>query len=233
MISIVMPTYNQHKYIQEAIESIIKQTHKDWELIIINDGSTDNTLELIKPYLKDKRVNCITKTNGGTGNALNEGFKHTKGKYETWFASDNTLYPEALKTMYGVLETNKDIDYAYTDIDFTGCPESPHAYMRKSCKLSELMNPASVKYLINNFCLGIVWLWRKEIHAKVGEYQPFPCEDYDMALRMQEAGCRFGYIPEVLGKCRRHNETITFNEKISIPAFQAVINNAIKRRQKI
>ena len=229
-ISLVMPTFNQGKFIREAIDSILNQTFKDVEFIIVDDGSTDNTPQIINDYIEamgddlacisssetiDQYINphlerrlslkVIRKANGGTGSALNEGFYHARGKYETWFSSDNVLYPEALRTMYDYLEGHPDIDYVYCNCEIGVMDEETglHEIMRRNLarEVSQEWKPEN---LIHHYFLGIVWLWRRELRLKAGDFQLEPCEDYDMVLRMYDAGGRFAYLPECLGWFRRH-----------------------------
>lgn len=81
-ISVVISVYNGEKYLSEAIESVLNQTYKDFEFIIINDGSTDNSLEIIKKYQnQDERIVLISRENKGLVSSLNEGIEKAKGKY--------------------------------------------------------------------------------------------------------------------------------------------------------
>ena len=89
LISVIMPTYNDSEYLVKAIEDILNQTYKNFELIIVNDGSTDNTEQLIEQYLSDKRIKYYFKENGGTGSALNLGFSKANGEFGTWVSSDD------------------------------------------------------------------------------------------------------------------------------------------------
>lgn len=214
-ISIVMPTYNQGRFIGAAIDSFLNQTFDRFQLIIVNDGSTDNTEEIVAPYITLSescylpRIQYSKKENGGTGSALNEGFKQSTGKYETWMASDNKLYPQALQKMYGFLETHPDVDYVYCNcdigvMDHTGLVESK----RKNLK-DEISQEWRPEDLYKHYFLGIVWLWRRELREKVGEFQMEPCEDFDMVLRMVEAGGRFAFLDECLGWFRRHGENMS------------------------
>jgi len=208
-ISIVMPTYNQGKFIRAAVNSILAQTFQDFELIIVDDGSTDNTPGML--FGGGTRIKYVHKENGGTGSALNEGFKHSTGKYETWFSSDNILYPEALQTMYDYLEAHPDTDYVYCNCEIgimdqrTGLVELDRKNLER--EVSQEWKPEN---LIHHYFLGIVWLWRRELRERVGEFQLEPCEDYDMVLRMYQAGGRFAYVPKCLGWFRRHFENMSF-----------------------
>ena len=91
-LSIIMPVYNTEKYLPRSIQSIINQTFKDWELILVNDGSKDNSLEVCKEYeKKDTRIKVIDKENGGAGSARNAGLEAAKGEYIAFPDSDDWL----------------------------------------------------------------------------------------------------------------------------------------------
>lgn len=90
--SVIMPTYNQAAFIRRAIASLLKQTCNRWELIIINDGSTDNTEEFVKSYLSDVRITYIhNKINRGLGFALNQGLNVARYNYVAYLPSDDFL----------------------------------------------------------------------------------------------------------------------------------------------
>jgi len=208
-ISIVMPTYNQGKFIRDAVNSILMQTFQDFELIIVDDGSTDNTLGML--FGGGDKVKYIRKSNGGTGSALNEGFKHSTGKYETWFSSDNKLYPEAFQTMHDYLEAHPDIDYVYCNCEIgimdqaTGLVELDRKNLEREVK--QEWKPEN---LIHHYFLGIVWLWRRQLREKIGGFQLEPCEDYDFVLRAHDAGFQFAYIPKCMGWFRRHFDNMSW-----------------------
>ena len=109
-ISIILPTYNGQQYIGEAIESIIEQTFQDWELIIVDDCSSDNTLDIIRKYEKqDLRIKVIhNDVNKKLPASLNIGFKYAKGMYLTWTSDDNMYLPDALYNMEQYLNDNSD-----------------------------------------------------------------------------------------------------------------------------
>lgn len=100
IVSIVMPAYNVEKYIAASIDSIIKQTYKNWELIIVNDGSTDTTPEIITAYAAiDSRIKIINQENKGVASARNAGLNHAKGKYISFLDSDDYYHPEYISLM--------------------------------------------------------------------------------------------------------------------------------------
>src|SRR5688500_15226048 len=110
-ISVVMSAYNSDKYIAKAIESILNQTFKDFEFIIINDGSKDESLKIIKRYgKKDKRIVLIdNKKNLGLIKSLNKGLKIAKGKYIARMDSDDIAMPQRFKIQLDYLDKNRNI----------------------------------------------------------------------------------------------------------------------------
>ena len=101
MVSVIIPVYNVEKYLEEALESVINQTLKDIEIIIINDGSTDRSLEIAKGYaLKDKRIKIIDQKNQGLSVARNRGIENAKGKYIYFMDSDDYIALETLEVCY-------------------------------------------------------------------------------------------------------------------------------------
>lgn len=111
LISIIMPVFNTEKYLERAILSVLNQTFNDFELIIIDDNSTDNSDSIIKKYEKrDLRIKYIKNNNKGVSNSRNLGIKLSKGKYITFIDSDDYIYEDALKKMYlYITESNNDI----------------------------------------------------------------------------------------------------------------------------
>lgn len=105
IISIIVPVYNVEEYLQRCIDSILNQRFKDFELILINDGSTDNSLKICKEYsLSDSRVKVINKENGGLSSARNAGINIAKGKYIGFVDSDDWINEEMYQTLYNLLQ---------------------------------------------------------------------------------------------------------------------------------
>ena len=106
--SIIMPGYNVEDYIERAVKSVLNQSFSDYELIIVNDGSTDNTKEICNSF-KDKRISVIHKKNGGLSDARNEGVKKAKGEYIIFIDSDDYWDKDLLKEINKSLENNPDL----------------------------------------------------------------------------------------------------------------------------
>ena len=99
MFSIITPTYNREDLLQTTIKSILAQTYTDWELIIVDDGSTDNTAQVIQKYLIDPRIRYVRKQNTGQAHSLNVGVTYAKGDFITFLDSDDEAYPNWLEVV--------------------------------------------------------------------------------------------------------------------------------------
>ena len=110
-LSIVIPCYNVEKYIEQCLDSVVNQTLKDIEIICVNDGSTDNTLNIIKKYAaEDPRVFIINKKNSGYGDSMNQGFAQARGHYVGLVESDDFVEPEMFETLYSTaIEYDADV----------------------------------------------------------------------------------------------------------------------------
>ncbi|HET8860557.1 glycosyltransferase [Marivirga sp.] len=134
MISIIIPTFNRAKVISKSIESVINQTYSDWELIIVDDGSTDNTSDVILPYLKNDRIIYIKQENKGVCAARNYGAEHASLDYLLFLDSDDEILTECLEEHVMKLEKSKqkiDIQISgITKVDQKGntilLPEEKH-----------------------------------------------------------------------------------------------------------
>lgn len=104
MVSVIMPVYNGENFLKEAIESVIAQTYTDWELIIINDGSTDKTEEIIQDFLTDKRLKYLFQENQGVAKARNNGVKKCQGEYLAFLDADDIWLSEKLEFQMKVVK---------------------------------------------------------------------------------------------------------------------------------
>ena len=110
LISVILPVYNGEKYLSEAIESILNQTYENFEFIIINDGSTDNSLELIEKYKEiDNRIIVISRENKGLIGTLNEGIEKSRGKYIARMDQDDISLPNRFEEQIKIMENNEEI----------------------------------------------------------------------------------------------------------------------------
>ena len=147
-LSVIVPIYNVEEYLANCIESILNQTFKDFELILINDGSTDNSLEICYRYRdRDKRINVINKKNGGVSSARNIGIEISKGEYIAFVDPDDDIEINMYEELMGIMENNN------VDIVVSGF------------KFINLINNTSEKFNIYNRTNRIIK--RKEINNEI------------------------------------------------------------------
>jgi GT2 family glycosyltransferase len=209
-----MPAFNEQSYLEDAVQSVLKQTERDIELIIVDDGSSDSTWEMIwRLRESDHRITALWKPNGGTGSALNMGFHYARGRYQTWFSADNIMVSDALEQLALALDLNTEAVLAYGDfnmqeegsgkITMQRCREYDFDALRRQCYI------------------GNAWLFRADVKRRAGEYSQEVCEDYDMHLRMAQLG-PFIRVPRTLGVWRSHAENLT-NRVCRLDGWQAAV----------
>ncbi len=177
-VSIVLPVYNGEKYLSIAIESILLQTYENYELIIVNDCSTDSSEEIIRKYAaQDNRIKYVkNKQNMKLPNSLNIGFEIASGDYYTWTSDDNLYHKNAIEEMVNFLNNNDEIDMVYCDyevIDQVG-----HKIRSTSVLEAERLKFANI--------VGACFLYRNKIVDEIGGYSSdfFLVEDYEYWLRI-------------------------------------------------
>lgn len=157
LVSIVTPAYNSEKYIRETIDSVLAQSYTNWEMLIVNDCSTDNTLKIIKSYDDQRIVLIDLKKNGGTPNAWNQAFKVAKGEYIAFLDSDDVWEPEKLKEQVDFMRKN---NFKFTCTAYDWVDENTKS-LNKTVYVDEKKNLAqSLKN--TNIGLLTVMLDRKE-----------------------------------------------------------------------
>lgn len=208
LVSIVLPTYNGEEYISRAIQSIINQTYTNWELIIVNDCSTDSTLEIINNFSKqDSRIKIINNDkNMKLPASLNRGFKEANGEYYTWTSDDNEYYPEAIEKMVNFLDVHREYGMVYAICQLLNCPKDQIDVWGEI--------PATVENLLEFSVCAACFLYRKTVAEEVGEYDTntFLAEDHDYWLRIR-LKYKIANINEVLYKYRLHSKSLTSSNK--------------------
>lgn len=204
-ISIVLPTYNGSRHLRTALDSCMGQTFRNFELIIVDDCSTDNTPSIIDEYAAcDERIRIHRHdTNRKLPAALNTGFTMARGGYFTWMSDDNILDPLFLETLSKTLDTHPEAGLVYSAflvIDDSGRP------------LKRVDPEPAQNLLLRNVVLAS-FMYRREVRDTIGDYNDdcFLCEDYDYWLRIYS---RFALIPvpKVLHQYRDHPGSLTSRE---------------------
>lgn len=204
-ISVVIPTYNKSQYLKEAIESVLNQTYQNMEVIVVDDGSIDNTREAIKSF-DDPRVIYFFQENKGPAIARNTGIKKTNGKYVAFLDSDDLWLKEKLEKQVDFMEKNSEIGLLGT-----GCYEVTDKGRIIGKKIFPIKNKILQKDLIkyNPFIQSSVMI-KKEVFDKVGLYdEKFrESEDYELWLRIAE-NCKIANLVEPLVMKRYYREGLS------------------------
>ena len=210
LVSIVLPVYNGERFMKESIDSVLGQSFSDWELIIVDDCSTDNTYEIAKSYAdKDSRITVIhNETNKKLPASLNIGFASANGKYFTWTSDDNVAKPNWLSVLVRCLDENPGVDMVSADMDYID--ENGNLFFNPRHKRSIDALP----YISN---VGAAFMYRRAIAEKIGEYDvsAFCAEDYDYWCRIALAG-NLMYIPDNIYMYRIQSNSLTaqYDKKI-------------------
>lgn len=202
-VSVVMPTYNRAKYLPEAIGSVLQQTFRDFELIIVDDGSTDNTAEIVGA-MTDPRIRYIAQDNMGVSAALNTGWRAATGEYIGRLDSDDVWLPSLLEELVPILERNPDMGVIYARARWMDADGKP---LPQILGTPEKFPGENLKSLLYGDCVcPIAVVFRVRCIVSVGGYDDSLTgnEDWDLWIRMAEH-CGIGYVDSILARYRVHS----------------------------
>ena len=222
LISIITPTYNQEEFISDCIDSVLAQDYSNWELIIIDDGSTDSTEQIISKY-QDKRIIYIKQENEGIWNLnknYNKALQKAKGEIIAILEGDDFWPPYKLSKQISAFK-DPDVILSWGDAGITNRKghiiERQHRNIFKSNE--SIPGDSILKQLVlRNFIPACTVLCRKRALIKIGGFkQPenSPCVDIATWLHLSEEG-KFYYFNDILGYWRRHGTQTTANKKLEI-----------------
>ena len=236
LISVILPVYNGERYVEKAIESVLNQSLKDFELIIVNDGSTDSTLDIISQF-RDSRIKLINQTNQGPGASRNNAIKMAEGDYIMFLDADDWFSPDALEISYDEI-TRHDADLTFFQMinyddktdktypnDWFDLKQFNESFEKRSFKPSE--TPGSIFDLSVGVCQKIYsHEFLKKIDAKFPEGIFF--EDMPFFYYVYLKAERISIIKRHLYYRRKHDESITHvvDSKFldTVPAGQILID---------
>jgi len=229
-VTVLMSVYNGEKYLREAVDSILAQTFRDFEFLIINDGSTDRTGEILKSY-SDQRIKIINhEKNIGLTKSLNKGLRVAKGEYVARQDADDISMPERLDKEVAFLDTNKNVGLVGTDYFLIN--EKDKIIDKINC-LTESKDLKEKLLEGNQFAHGSI-VFKKECIEKVGMYrEEFKfAQDFDFVLRISEI-FHIANIPEFLYKWRINIDSVSVNKKTLQDKYALLaIELAKERREK-
>lgn len=226
-ISIVIPVYNRERYLSAAIESVLGQTRRDFELLIWDDGSTDDSLNIARYYAKhNEQIKVVAAEHQGQTLSLKAALSMTCGTYLGWVDSDDLLAPTALEETTAVLDTNPKIGLVYTDyvvIDENNLVVGSG----QRCRV-----PYSADRLLVDFMIFHFRLMRRCVYEQVGGIYSNSglAQDYDLCLRLSEA-TEIQQLKRSLYYYRNHSLGVSNQKRIElIFSSQQAIARALQRR---
>lgn len=207
LVSVIMPAYNAEKYVGQAIESILNQSYKNFEFIIVNDGSIDGTAEIIKNFIKqDKRIVVIkNEQNIGVTKSLNKALESVKGKYVVRMDADDWSYPERLAAQIELMADNPDVVVSGSYIEVCD-RQLKTKYVRKY----QLDDKNIRKHLFRYSPFAHpATIWRADILKKERYDERINvCQDYELYFRIGKIG-KFMNLDKLLLKLRMHERSIS------------------------
>lgn len=215
MISVVMSVYNAEKYLKDSIESILNQTYRNFEFIIIDDGSSDNSLNIINGFReKDNRIIVVSRSNKGVVVSLNDGIKISRGKYIAIMDADDISLRNRLEKQLEYMEKNTDVSILATNVDIFGnIGDEEKKYIEQAYNFT-IRNDNDAKAEILKYCCIAhdSVIMRKTYMDEIGYYnENFKrCEDYELWIRTISHGYKIRKLDEKLLKVRRHKDSKSY-----------------------
>jgi len=234
LISVIIPVYNGEKTIRETIESVLNQTFSDFELIVINDGSQDLTLDIIA-NIEDTRLKIFSYPNAGQAVSRNRGFSHASGEFIAFLDADDLWIPDKLESQLKALQEHPNAAVAYSWTNFID--EMGHYLCNSSNRT--VNGDAYAELLLYNFLdSGSNPLIRRQALAQVGGFDKelVPAEDWDMYLRL---AARYHFVavplPQILYRVSTNSQSTNVSklEAVSVMVLEQAYKRAPKSLQDI
>jgi len=226
-ITVLMPAYNAAKYIAEAIRSVLAQSFGDFELLIINDGSTDHTANIIASF-HDPRIVMINQENKGIAAALNVGLKHARAPYVARFDADDICYPDRLKVQYDFITAHPGYNIIGSAADYVDADDNYMFTQHPVAHLNEEIQ--DLKYSICPFIHSSVFYKKSTILANGGYNEhAYTYEDHFLWVNILKStkACN---LSQPLLRVRINPESITIDEKWRTRKFKEIKYTSLKNR---
>ena len=220
-----MPAYNAQDYIAEAFESVLTQTFTNYELIVVNDGSTDRTAEVVQSF-KDPRIRLVNQVNGGVSAALNTGLDVARGRYIIRFDADDVCYKNRFEVQYNFITRHPEYILVGSDADYmTENGEMIHHYVNIGHSHEEILK--TIEKHCSFIHSSVIYL--REAVLKLGGYEvrAHTFEDYFLWKKLIKTG-KVCNLKMSLMKVRFNPASVTIDEKDQDPEFRALKRKALQ-----
>ena len=215
-ISVVMPVYNGERFLEQAIDSLLAQSFQDWELIVVDDGSTDRTSQILERYT-DPRFKLFRQSNRGEAGARNTGLKHMTGEYMAFLDADDVYLPNALQDLSSYLDDHPALDVVFSDGYI--CDQQDRELMRLTevrpgIFTGNILNPLVTTPSV--ITVPVCTLTRiaivRQYDLSFDEKDNLIGTDWDFWIRLA-VHAKFGYLDKLTCRYRIHNTNITRTTK--------------------
>lgn len=219
----VIATHNHAHFLPECLASVKSQTYQDYEVIVINNGSTDNTEEVVKLLTWDKLRYYYQNDTGSVAGPRNTGIKLAQGEYVAFLDSDDLWYKNKLERVMHIFVEKPDIDIISHDLI-----QNKNGEKDEVLKVGPLEEDMFGALLVTNRLLGSATVIKKQEITQAGGFdeskQYVHCEDYETWLRIAYKGHKFGFINEVLGEYRVHGGNLSNDQELVFKNWLNVLN---------
>ena len=215
LVTVIIPAFNAFAFLERALQSVLAQSYTQWELVIVNDGSTDGTGELADQWAeRDERISVVHQENSGLSQARNAGMRMAKGSYIQLLDADDKLLPHKLEEQVHWLEAHQDFAMVYGEGRyFEGGRE---VYVEYPPPRRGILR----ELLIRNYILVNSGIFRRNVIDEIGyfkevsnsRYPLYGCEDWDYWLRMAMAGLKIKTTPDVVVHNHWHGQNMSSSE---------------------
>ena len=226
VISVITPTYNRARFLPAAVASVLSQTFGDFELIIVDDGSEDNTPDVLKPFFADRRVRYVYQENQGQSHARNLALKQATGDFIAFLDSDDVWAPDKLEKQLAVFRANSEVDIVHGDeaiINEQGSVVSLQNMRRYSGRIT--------RYLLADNSVSITTaLVRRRCFDEMGGFDTSVgvADDYELWLRFSARYC-YQYEPGIVASYRVMADQISSDKRRRYAANERIIQQFLAR----
>jgi glycosyltransferase involved in cell wall biosynthesis len=219
LVSVIVPAYNSARFLPDAIGSLMQQTHPSVEIIIVNDGSTDDTESALRPFLDSITV-CHQK-NAGTAAARNHGLAVSRGAFIAFLDADDAWEPEKLSRQVALLQADAAAVLIHTNVGYVDAGGRSIANVPRT---DDRFADASVQALLahNFITASSVMVRRESLEAAPFSNDVPGCEDWDLWLRLSRSGS-IAFIPDRLTRYRLHGSNISSNSELMLRSSVTVL----------
>ena len=226
-VSVVIPTYNCDRFLPHAIESVLCQTHQSYELIVIDDGSTDDTQQVLQDYCKKTLpidLRAVYQCNQGVAIARNHGIKLARGEWIAFLDADDVFLPDKLAAQIAIAQANPEVGIVHSGwqrVDAAG------EVLMQVEPWKQIPTLDLESWLRWKPVLPSAMLFRRSWLDRVGGFDPRfpPAEDTDLVLRLALKGCRSIWLPQVTVSYRQHEDSAMHKGLPQARSLAAVIDN--------